>query len=286
MKYFKILVLIFIFSTKLSYAIDFKLSLSDQVEDVKYFSLQVQNNNKIKNIDVALEGDANNVTIKQYYSFQCKWGRVTGVRLSMDSSSADGPLSFDNIYMLDSELNIVFAKSYSRVGKKWIDPISLNNAVCNRLSDGLKNDLSSKKNYIVDFESIQQGPFTLRGVDNVSIKYVRSDSLDLIREDVSGETVIDSIENHDNVAPSVRTVFFMNINSEMNIISLVSWGGNMDEGNYYKVYGYTYDETGHMHINKFLDKDSNLSGFNAKIKPFKYKNADSIKKYILKKYNS
>ena len=92
MKYFKILVLIFIFSTKLSYAIDFKLSLSDQVEDVKYFSLQVQNNNKIKNIDVALEGDANNVTIKQYYSFQCKWGRVTGVRLSMDSSSADGPL--------------------------------------------------------------------------------------------------------------------------------------------------------------------------------------------------
>lgn len=145
MKYFKILVLIFIFSTKLSYAIDFKLSLSDQVEDVKYFSLQVQNNNKIKNIDVALEGDANNVTIKQYYSFQCKWGRVTGVRLSMDSSSADGPLSFDNIYMLDSELNIVFAKSYSRVGKKWIDPISLNNAVCNHLSDGLKNDLSSKK---------------------------------------------------------------------------------------------------------------------------------------------
>lgn len=48
MKYFKILVLIFIFSTKLSYAIDFKLSLSDQVEDVKYFSLQVQTIIKLK----------------------------------------------------------------------------------------------------------------------------------------------------------------------------------------------------------------------------------------------
>lgn len=286
MRYFKILVLIFIFSTKLSYATDFKLSLSDQVEDIKYFSLQVQNENKIKSIDVGLEGDSNNVTIKQYYTFQCKWGGVVGVRLSMDSSSVDGPLSFDNIYMLDSELNIVFAKSYSRVGKKWIDPISLNNAVCNRSSGGLKNDPSTKKDYIVDFESIQQGPFTLRGIESVSIKYVRADSLDLIREDVSGETVIDSIENHDNVAPSVRTVFFMNVNSEMNIITLVSWGGSLDEGNYYKVYGYTYDETGRIHINKFLDKDSNLSGYNAKIKPFKYKNAGSIKKYILKKYNS
>lgn len=74
MKYFKILVLIFIFFAKLSYATDFKLSLSDQVEDIKYFSLQVQSNNKVKNIDVGLEGDSNNVTIKQHYTFQCKWG--------------------------------------------------------------------------------------------------------------------------------------------------------------------------------------------------------------------
>ncbi|MEB0952944.1 hypothetical protein [Citrobacter sedlakii] len=109
--------------------------------------------------------------------------------------------------MLDSELNIVFAKSYSHVGKKWIDPISLNSAVCNRTSGGLKNDPSTKKDYIVDFEAIQQGPFSLKGIDNVSIKYVRADSLNFIREDVHGETIIDSIENHDNVAPSVRTVF-------------------------------------------------------------------------------
>ena len=207
MRSFNILVLIFIFSTKLSYATDFKLSSSNQVEDIKYFSLQVQNDNKIKNIDVGLEGDSNNVSIKQYYTFPCKWGGVIGVRLSMDSSSADGPLSFDNIYMLDSELNIVFAKSYSHVGKKWIDPISLNSAICNRTSGGLKNDPSTKKDYIVDFESIQQGPFTLKEIDNVSIKYVRADSLNFVREDVRGETIIDSIENHDNVVPSVRTVF-------------------------------------------------------------------------------
>lgn len=286
MKFFKILVLVFVFSTKLSHATDFKLSSSDQIEDIKYFLLQVQNDNKIRNIDVGLEGDSNNVTIKQYYTFQCKWGGVTGVRLSMDSSSVDGPLSFDNIYIVDSELNIVFAKSYSRVGKKWIAPISLNNAVCNRSSSGLKNDPSTKKDYIVDFESIQQGPFTLKGIDNVSIKYVRVNSLDLIREDVSGETVIDTIENHDNVAPSVRTVFFMNIDSEMNIISLVSWGGKMDEGDYYKVYGYTYDKKGIIHTNAILDKDLNLSGYNEKNNPFKYKNANSIKKYILENHAS
>ncbi|ELY2496065.1 hypothetical protein SMB59_001502 [Cronobacter muytjensii] len=211
---------------------------------------------------------------------------MAGVRLSMDSSSVNGPLSFDNLYMLDSELNIVFAKSYSRMGKKWIDPISLNNDVCNRSSGGLKKDPLTKKDYIVDFESIQQGPFTLRGIDNVSIKYVRADSLELIREDMSGETVIDSIENHDNVSPSVRTVFFMNINSGMNIISLVSWGGGMDEGDYYKVYGYTYDKKGGIHTNAILDKDLNLSGYNTKNNPFKYKNAGSIKKYILENHDS
>ncbi|ELQ6258174.1 hypothetical protein ACWKM5_000049 [Cronobacter turicensis] len=266
MKYFKIFMLILVFTAKLSYATGFKLSSSDQVEDVKYFSLQVQNDNKIKNIDVGLEGNANNVTIKQYYAFPCEWGGVTGVRLSMDSSSIDGPLSFDNIYMLDSELNVVFAKSYSRVGKKWIDPISLNSAVCNRSSGGLKNDPATKKDYIVDFESIQQGPFILKGIDEVFIKYVRADSLDLIREDVSGEAVIDSIGNHDNVAPSVRTVFFMNINSEMNIVSLVSWGGSVEEGDYYKVYAYKYDKKGNIHTNVILDEDFNLSGYNTKKK--------------------
>lgn len=286
MIFFKLLVLIFIFSPTLSFATDFKLSSSDQVSDVKYFSLQVQNSNKIKNIDVGLEGDSNNVKVKQYYTFPCEWGRVDGVRLSMDSSSADGPLLFDNIYMLDSDLNIVFAKSYSRMSKKWIDPISLNSTVCNRLSGDLKNDPTTKKDYIVDFESIQQGPFPLKGVDDVFVKYIRADSLDLIREDINGEELIDSIKNHDHMAPSVRTVFFMNVNSGMNIISLVSWGGGMDEGDYYKIYGYTYNKKGEIHINKILDKDFNLSGYNTKKNPFKYKNAIAIKEYILENHGS
>lgn len=54
----------------------------------------------------------------------------------------------------------------------------------------------------------------------------------------------------------------MKISSEMNVISLVSWGGDIDEGDYYKIYGYTYDGTGHLRRNTTLDKDSNLSGYN------------------------
>lgn len=38
----------------------------------------------------------------------------------------------------------------------------------------------------------------------------------------------------------------------------------MDEGDYYKIYGYTYNKKGEIHINKILDKDFNLSGYNTK----------------------
>lgn len=273
-----------IFSTRSSYAIDFELTLSNKIDDIMYFSLLVKNDNGVKDIDVGLEGNANNAEIKQYYTFSCQWGKAYGVRLNMDSSSVDDSLLFDSIYVLDGKLNMVFAKSYSRMSKKWVDPVSLNSAVCKRSGGGLKNDPITNKDYIVDFEAIQQGPFFLKGINDIAIKYIRDDSLNLVREDVNGEVVIDAIKNHDNKSPSVRTVFFMNIGSEMNVISLVSWGGDMDEGEYYKVYGYTYDKTGHLRLSTTLDEDSNLSGYNTKKKPFKYKNADTIKKYILNKY--
>ena len=286
MKYFKIMTLILGFSTSSSYATSFELTPSNKIDDIIYFSLLVKNDTGVKDIDVGLEGNSNNAEIKQYYTFSCQWGNASGVRLSMDSSSADRALLFDNIYVLDSKLNIIFAKSYSRMSKKWVDPVSLNSAVCKRSSSGLKNDPITKKDYIVNFEAIQQGPFFLKGINDIVIKYIRDDSLNLIREDVNGEIIIDTIKNHDNKSPSVRTVFFMNIGSEMNVINLVSWGGDIDEGDYYKVYGYTYDETGHLRLNTTLDKDSNLSGYNTNKSPFKYKNANSIKEYLIKKYGS
>lgn len=285
MKCSKLLIFLFVFFANISSATDFKLLPSDQVEDIKYFSLQVKNDSGIKNIDVGLEGNSSDVVIKQYYSFSCQWGDVSGVRLSMDSKSIDGVLLFDNIYALDGELNIVFAKSYSRMSQKWTDPINLKSSVCNHSSNALKIDPITRKNYIIDFESIQQGPFILKGVDNVAVKYIRDNTLNLIREDSNGEIIIDAIKIHDNMAPSVRTVFFTKLESEMNIISVVMWGEG-GEGSYYKVYGYTYDKKGSMHTNELLAKDSNLSGYDTKENPFKYKNANSLKEYLLKKYGS
>ncbi|WP_265670450.1 hypothetical protein [Klebsiella grimontii] len=60
----------------------------------------------------------------------------------------------------------------------------------------------------------------------------------------------------------------------------------MDEGDYYKVYGYTYDKKWNIHTNAILDKDLNFSGYNAKNNPFKYKKRDLCKKYILENHGS
>jgi len=279
----KISLFLFFFA-KLSYAMDFKLSSSDDINDVSYYSLQINNENSVKNI--GLEGNSNDVVIRQYYNFSCQWGNASGVRLGMNSSSTDGPLVFDNIYILDNKLNVVFAKSYSRIKSSWVDPVNLKYAVCNHLSNGLENDAITQKDYIVDFESIAQGPFNLKGAENVSIKYIRDDVLKIIREDENSSDVIDSIKNHNDTAPVVRTVFFMRIASKMNVVSLISWGGDMNEGDYYKVYAYTYDKKGLLHLNKILSEDPRLSGYNTEKVSFKYKNAAAIKKYILEKYNS
>lgn len=135
MKYSNMLVLLFLQSYHLQ-----QISNCYPLTKLKMLNIFIasKNGNIVKNIDVGLEGNSNNVTIKQYYTFSCQWGDVSGVRLSMDSSSIDGPLLFDNIYALDSKLDIIFAKSYSRMSQEWVDPINLNRAICDRSGGGLK----------------------------------------------------------------------------------------------------------------------------------------------------
>ncbi|MDF7681434.1 hypothetical protein PT300_12885 [Enterobacteriaceae bacterium ESL0689] len=286
MRYFKIITLASVFFSMPLSSMDFEISPPDEVDGIRYFLLKVKDDNRVRDIDVMLEGNLRAPLIRHHYTFSCQWGDASGVRLSMDSSSNDGPLVFDNIYVLDNKLDIVFAKSYARMNNKWIEPLSLTNAVCKRSGGGVKIDTITNKDFIIDFEFIHQGPFFLKGFKDKAIKYVRNESLnlDLVYEDANGEVVIDTIKNHDNKAPLVRTVFFMNINSEMKIISLVSWGAG-DEG-YHKVYGYTYDKKGRIYSDKSFDKDVNLSGYNTKEHPFKYKDASSIKEYLHKKFNS
>ncbi|MCT9846355.1 hypothetical protein N7563_20035 [Leclercia adecarboxylata ATCC 23216 = NBRC 102595] len=207
MKYFKVIILMLGFSASLSYALDFKITPSNKIDDTIYFSHEVKSESMVKAIDVGLEGNASDAEIKQHYTFSCDWGNAYGIRLSMNSSSMDGPFAFDNIYVLDEKLNIFFAKSHGRINKKWIDPLSLKSAVCKHSSGGIQNDPITKKDYIVDFEVMQFGSFVLKGIDDVTIKYVRNDTLNLVREDVGGEVVVDAIKNHDNMAPLVSTVF-------------------------------------------------------------------------------
>jgi len=77
----------------------------------------------------------------------------------------------------------------------------------------------------------------------------------------------------------------MKIKSEMNIISLVSWGGAVGENRYHKIYSYIYDKNGIIHTNETLNRDINLSGYDSEKQGFKYKDASAIKKYILNHYN-
>ncbi|ECF6054033.1 hypothetical protein FNI15_22740 [Salmonella enterica subsp. salamae] len=284
MKYYKITILMLLFFCDYSYSMAFKVTPSDNIDGIMYFTLHIDGVNKFRDIDVALEGNSKNVTIRQYYNFSCNWGEGYGIRLSMDSATTEGGGGFDNIYVVDNQLNIVFAKSYSRMRNKWTDPVNLNSAVCNRMSNGIKKDPLTNKDYVVDFESIEHGPFYLKGIDNIAIKYIRDDFLKLIRDDINGEVVIDSIKNNDNKAPFVCTVFFMKIKSKMNIVSLISWGKMTDGDDYYKVYAYIYDKNGIVHTNEILNEDPNLSGYDSAKEPFKYKSSSSIKKYIIKNY--
>lgn len=284
MKYYKLIMLTLLVFGDCSYSMDFKVTPSDSLDGVIYFTLHIEDDHKVRDVDIALEGNANNVAVRQYYNFSCGWGNAFGVRLGMDSATKDGVLIFDNIYALDSQLNILFAKSYSRIENKWIDPINLNASVCNRMGGGIKKDSLTNKDYIVDFESIEQGPFYLKGAGNITIKYIRGDFLKLVRTDVNGESIIDLIRNNNDKAPIVRTVFFMKIKSEMNIISLISWGDIMGDGGYYKTYAYIYDKNGIVHANKILSEDPSLSGYNSEKKPFEYTSARAIKAYILKNY--
>lgn len=186
---------------------EFKVAPSDNFDGVIYYTLHIEDAHRIRNVDIALEGNSNNVTVRQHYNFSCGWGEAFGVRLGMSSATEDGVLIFDNIYALDGQLNILFAKSYSRMENKWIDPINLNSSVCNRMGGGIKKDPLTNKDYIVDFESIEQGPFYLKDAGNITIKYIRDDFLKLVRTDVNGENIVDSIKNNNNKAPFVRTVF-------------------------------------------------------------------------------
>lgn len=266
----------FFLVNSVAYATEFSVHVSKDNDDNLLYILRASHLNKSKAITSELEGDANDVVIRQRYNFSCKWGGASGIRLSMVSPSSNSSLEYSFIYVFDDNLTIAYAKEYILMNSRWVDPISLEKSVCNRSGNGVSTDRLTNKNYITDVEIIQQGPFALKGVNNVAIKYIDGDILSFVREDVNGETVINEIRKINNSSPQVKTVFFFKGKGINNIIFLVRWGS----GEYYKVYGYTYDDKGDIVNNPTIDNDRELSGSDTIKKPFKYKTASSIKAYL------
>jgi hypothetical protein len=259
----------------------------DDIDGTKYYTLIANNSHGHTNIDVALEGNANTANIKDYLSLSCKWGEVEGVRIEMLSKTGDGVMVVDSYYFFNEKFINIFAKSFAVMNEKTpYIPLSLNHMVCDHEGKSVKKDSRTGRDYVEDYEVITEGPFLLKGVPNVRIKYVTGKGIDLVKESESGEFIIDTYKNKNNLSPVNLSVFFMSVYSKMNIISLMSWGKATDTHDMlcYKVYAYAYDNKGNISKNNTIINDPNLSGCERKGKYFEYKNATSVKKYLNEKF--
>lgn len=273
-----------------AYAADFTLNPGgDDIDGTKYYTLAVKNALGSTNIDVALEGNAITAKIRDHLVFTCKWGTAEGVKVGMSSRTDDGVMVVDSYYFFDDKLNNLFSKSYAVMNeKKPYVPLSLNHSVCEREDGGVKKDSRTGRDYIENYEVISEGPFILKGVPNVSVKYVTNKGLSFIKESESGDVVLDFYKNKNDVSPVNTSLFFMKIDSKMNIVSLISWGGGntSHENVCYKVYAYTYGMEGEISSNKNINNDVNLAGCEGSGSKFSYTNAATIKSYINKTYSA
>jgi hypothetical protein len=300
MKYFSVIALFFMAMNV--YAIDFNLVPgSKDLYGMEYYTLSVKENDKLKNIDVALEGNANMAIIRDHFTLSCPWGIAQGVMVDVSSSTVDGGMIVNNIYFFDKNLNNIFAKSYIRfndkyrkINKDWKMPISLKHSVCGLTGSKVKKDTHSNKEYINDYEIISQGPFSLKNITGVNIKYITDDSdnsnfgrIKFIKEQESGDSIIDIYNVKDHAIPVIKTVFFIQNSLEMNIINLVSWGESESglSNSCYKVYAYQYNKDGVIFPNLGINNDHNLSGCDSKGNLFKYRDAATIKRYLNDKYS-
>lgn len=283
MKYFRWLIF-FLISIN-AYGINFELKpAEDDIDGVRYFKLTIINNQKNKDIDIALEGNANEARIREYLTVTCPWGKVEGVRIEMTSSDADGVMVVYGFYYFDSDLNNVFSKLYTTFNRtEFINPVSIPRSVCERKWGGVKKDSRTGKDYVQNNEVIEQGVFAVKNVPGVYIKYVMSNGLKLIRESEKGETIIDVYKDKWGVSAKAVTVFFINMDSGMNVVNLISWSRNSNV-TCYKAYSYLYDFEGVLSENKIFNADSNMEGCDNFNKPFKFINAKDLKSYINEKY--
>ncbi len=139
---------------------------------------------------------------------------------------------------------------------------------------------------------VVQGPFK---IDDEKVIYFQREPnpdfpLGLYYESGTKKTQVDKYEVDGDV-PNIDTVFFMKIHNVKNVIVLISWHqlhqAESINGNTYQVYAYKYSDNS-LFPNYIITKDPALNGmdgeFNGNDMRFKYKDAASIKQYIINKY--
>lgn len=132
-------------------------------------------------------------------------------------------------------------------------------------------------------QNVEQGPFHLEG-GGASIEFIRKndESIDFIRKSSIKNELVDNYPVSDGV-PEINTVFFVTIKKIKNIVVLVSWDEADISAIHYKVYLYTYNESGKININRDAMDDKNLEGYDGYSNSgmiFNYKNAAAIRKYL------
>ncbi|WP_210081901.1 hypothetical protein [Pantoea endophytica] len=270
MRYFNFFLLILISFN--SNATTFSISQNAKsIDGVDYYYLNVTDGNKVKTIPIPLEGNATSISIGGDYDFICPWGKVRGVRLSMSSSTADGSMQVNEFYYFNKDLDTVFSKYYTTFNQRdFVYPISLQSSVCD--GDGKEN------NNLIE-QVISSGPFKVKGVDKTFVKIVSSDVLKLLIEKEDGEQTLSTFGLEWGVFPDSKTLFFMSVGSQMNLVSLIGWDKSINN-TCYRVFAYSYDEKGYFKNNESISSDPNLAGCDADKNPFNYKNASSIGNYI------
>lgn len=135
---------------------------------------------------------------------------------------------------------------------------------------------------------IVQGPFKLKGVIGVSIRYEQEpdESISLLVSKNKKDTIADNYEVGDGI-PKIDSVFFSKINGVENLITLISSDEENINAVHYKIRVYSYNQDGVVIKNESINCDKNLEGYdgyNGSGSIFNLKDAVSIKMYLKNKY--
>lgn len=265
-------------------AANFSVDLGSEKRDVGYYELHGSDGKNNVVIDGALEGNSNQASIRETRRFDCSWGTIESVRVSMSSPSENGPMVRHDIYFFDNNLKIVAAKSITKFDLQWSQPQSIENDVCERKIKSVEYDGISGSHYIVDQETIVQGPFKLKGNNDSAIKFIRNDALKLVIENNNSQRIVDTYNSVNDFSAHVATVFFMTINGVPNIVSLIYWPQSSNNTTY-KVYAYAYNHLDKITLNKKIDSDVSLDTNKSPETQYRYKNAEALRNYLREKYN-